>query len=135
MFPVMNTRTAVAVIGSVLLATGIACVAVFGELTAALSPDPAPSVTVTAPPAPLAGPTLDPLTGDALLHPEFAPQFDPDGLVGMAEADAQAATEVSGWVFRVGERDGEQYATTKDYNPQRVTVAVTNSVITGVAVG
>jgi len=41
----------------------------------------------------------------------------------------------SGWMYRVGERDGEQFALTRDYRTNRVTVSVTSGTISAIAVG
>lgn len=56
-------------------------------------------------------------------------------LIGMRERTASACAVVNGWGFRVGERDGEQFAVTMDYSPQRVTVAVQSDRVTAVTVG
>ena len=56
-------------------------------------------------------------------------------LIGFTESDAEACATGLGWAFRVGERDGESFALTADYSQQRVTVSVTNDLVTAVAVG
>ena len=58
-----------------------------------------------------------------------------DMLIGFTESDAESCATSLGWEFRVGERDGEGFALTADYSQQRVTVSVTNDVVTAVAVG
>ena len=58
-----------------------------------------------------------------------------DMLIGFTESDAEACATSLGWAFRVGERDGESFALTADYSQQRVTVSVTNDLVTAVAVG
>ena len=58
-----------------------------------------------------------------------------DMLIGFTESDAEACAARLGWAFRVGERDGESFAVTADYRQQRVTVSVTNDLVTAVAVG
>ena len=58
-----------------------------------------------------------------------------DMLIGFTESDAESCAVSLGWVFRVGERDGEGFALTADYSQQRVTVSVTNDLVTAVAVG
>ena len=58
-----------------------------------------------------------------------------DILIGFTESDAEACATSLGWAFRVGERDGEGFALTADYSQQRVTVSVTNDLVTAVAVG
>jgi hypothetical protein len=56
-------------------------------------------------------------------------------LIGFTESDAESCALSLGWAFRVGERDGEDFALTADYSQQRVTVSVTNDLVTAVAVG
>ena len=58
-----------------------------------------------------------------------------DKLIGFTESDAESCALSLGWAFRVGERDGEGFALTADYSQQRVTVSVTNDLVTAVAVG
>ena len=58
-----------------------------------------------------------------------------DMLIGFTESDAESCAANLGWAFRVGERDGESFAVTADYSQQRVTVSVTNDLVTAVAVG
>ena len=58
-----------------------------------------------------------------------------DMLIGFTESDAESCATSLGWVFRVGERDGESFALTADYSQQRVTVSVTNDLVTAVVVG
>ncbi len=58
-----------------------------------------------------------------------------DMLIGFTESDAESCALSLGWVFRVGERDGEGFALTADYSQQRVTVSVTDDLVTAVAVG
>ncbi len=58
-----------------------------------------------------------------------------DKLIGFTEYDAESCATSLGWAFRVGERDGESFAVTADYSQQRVTVSVTNDLVTAVAVG
>ncbi len=58
-----------------------------------------------------------------------------DKLIGFTESDAESCALSLGWAFRVGERDGESFALTADYSQQRVTVLVTNDLVTAVGVG
>ena len=58
-----------------------------------------------------------------------------DMLIGFTEYDAESCATSLEWEFRVGERDGEGFALTADYRQQRVTVSVTNDLVTAVAVG
>ena len=56
-------------------------------------------------------------------------------LIGMSEAQGYECAESLNWGFRVGQRDGEMFATTRDYRFDRVTVEVMLGVITRVDVG
>ena len=56
-------------------------------------------------------------------------------LVGKTEAEAEAYAHDSGWAWRVGRRDGEQFALTMDYSEGRVTVSIDGLVVTEVVVG
>lgn len=56
-------------------------------------------------------------------------------LLGFSEADAERCAASLGWAYRVGMRDGESFALTMDYSPQRVTVSIEDGVITAIVVG
>jgi hypothetical protein len=58
-----------------------------------------------------------------------------DALVGMSEAQGKDCADSLKWEFRVGQRDSEMFATTRDYRLDRVTVVVMLGVITRVDVG
>jgi len=58
-----------------------------------------------------------------------------DALVGMSESQAEECAKSLDWVFRVGQRDSEMFAMTRDYRTNRVTVMVVLGVITSVDVG
>ena len=58
-----------------------------------------------------------------------------DMLIGFTESDAESCALSLSWAFRVGERDGESFALTEDYSLQRVTVSVTNDLVTAIVVG
>ena len=58
-----------------------------------------------------------------------------DMLIGFTESDAESCALSLSWAFRVGERDGESFALTADYSQQRVTVSVTNDLVTAVVIG
>ena len=62
-------------------------------------------------------------------------QVRANALITMSEDFAEQCAASLDWDYRVGERDGELFAGTKDYNPSRVTVAIKAGVITGVLVG
>lgn len=54
--------------------------------------------------------------------------------VGLTEEEAQSQAEVDGRPFRVGARDGEQFALTEDYVLGRVTATITDGVVTEVTI-
>ena len=56
-------------------------------------------------------------------------------LVGMSESKAEECAKSLDWVFRVGQRDSEMFAMTRDYRTNRVTVMVLLGVVTSVDVG
>ncbi|MEO5975258.1 MAG: hypothetical protein ABIQ38_08680 [Ilumatobacteraceae bacterium] len=56
-------------------------------------------------------------------------------LIGKFESDAEAQARANGWVWRVGRRDGEQFAVTEDYCECRVTVSIDGSIVTEAVVG
>jgi len=56
-------------------------------------------------------------------------------LIGMSERAAEVCAAANGWLYRVGERDGEQFAVTLDFRPNRVTVSVASAMITKVDIG
>lgn len=62
-------------------------------------------------------------------------QVRANALITMSEDFAEQCAASLDWDYRLGERDGELFAGTKDYNPSRVTVAIKAGVITGVLVG
>lgn len=56
-------------------------------------------------------------------------------LIGKTESVAEAQAQANGWVWRIGSRDGEQFALTMDYCECRVTVAIENDIVTDADVG
>ena len=56
-------------------------------------------------------------------------------LIGMKESGAEVCAAANRWLYRVGERDGEPFAVTMDYRPNRVTVSVRSGTISAVTVG
>ena len=56
-------------------------------------------------------------------------------LMGMTEEAAEVCAAANSWLYRVGERDGEQFALTRDYRTNRVTVSVVSGTISSVAIG
>jgi len=55
-----------------------------------------------------------------------------DALVGLSEADAEAAAEEQGWTIRVIVRDGEDLPATMGFRPEGVNVEVTDGEVTSV---
>ena len=58
-----------------------------------------------------------------------------NALVSMPEDQGQQCSELLGWAYRVGQRDDEYFALTRDYNPSRVTVAIKDGFVVSVQVG
>ena len=56
-------------------------------------------------------------------------------LLGMSENEAEMCSNLLGWSYRVGERDGESFPGTLDFRVDRVTVISKNGIITQVLVG
>lgn len=56
-------------------------------------------------------------------------------LIGMGEGDAESCATQLDWGYRVVSRDGEDYAATRDYRLDRVSVTIKNGVISRVDVG
>ena len=58
-----------------------------------------------------------------------------NALISMSEDQGQQCSELLGWAYRVGQRDDEYFALTKDYNPSRVTVSIKDGFVLSVLVG
>lgn len=54
--------------------------------------------------------------------------------LGLTEAEAEQQAEVDGRQYRVGARDGEQMMLTEDYVVGRITVTITDGVVTAATV-
>jgi hypothetical protein len=62
-------------------------------------------------------------------------QIRANALIGMSESEAEECAASLKWGYRVGQRDSEMFATTRDYRFDRVTVTVMLGVVTRVDVG
>ena len=62
-------------------------------------------------------------------------QIRANALVTMSEDQGQQCSELLSWAYRVGQRDDEFFALTRDYNPSRVTVAIKDGFVVSVQVG
>jgi len=62
-------------------------------------------------------------------------QVRANALITMNESDAEMCTMDLEWQYRVGQRDEEMFALTRDYRIDRVTVTVMNGFITKVDLG
>ena len=62
-------------------------------------------------------------------------QVRANALIGMSESQAEECAASLNWGYRVGQRDSEMFATTRDYRFDRVTVTVMLGVVTRVDVG
>jgi hypothetical protein len=56
-------------------------------------------------------------------------------LIGMSEMAAEECAKNLEWLYRVGQRDEEFFALTRDYRVERVTITVMKGVVTEVFVG
>jgi hypothetical protein len=56
-------------------------------------------------------------------------------LISMSEVEAEVCAAANSWIYRIGERDGEEFMLTKDYRTNRVTVSIESGFITKVSVG
>jgi hypothetical protein len=74
-------------------------------------------------------------TDPADVGPVMGPGVEAQKLVGMTEAEAESYVREQGWGYRVGQRDGEEYMLTTDYDATRVTVTIANGTVTEVTVG
>ena len=62
-------------------------------------------------------------------------QVRANALIGMSESEAEECAASLNWGYRIGQRDSEMFATTRDYRFDRVTVTVMLGVVTRVDVG
>ncbi|WER46748.1 hypothetical protein CupriaWKF_03955 [Cupriavidus sp. WKF15] len=118
----------------------LAFAAALGAGCAAPSAPPAGAASSTSSTSPTQGPAQGPTrspTGPqgALGTPEGcqADKLGDDSLVGKTEAEATAMLQGCAW--RLGERDGQQYPGTMDYNPQRRTLGITSGKVAWVRRG
>ena len=74
--------------------------------------------------------------GDGATLPEEPDQAELDATyVGLSKDDAIAAAEEAGVPWRIEREDGEDFALTMDYRPDRVNFSVEDGVITAVRAG
>lgn len=58
-----------------------------------------------------------------------------EGLIGFDEQAAESCVADAGLIWRVVARDGEFFAVTADYSPQRINVVIDKKVVTEASVG
>jgi heat shock protein HslJ len=75
-----------------------------------------------------------PVTDDPMTPSDEALAMTTD-VLGMAEAEAQAAVEAAGLTFRVVSRDGTGLAVTDDYSVSRINVAIDEGTVTEATIG
>ena len=95
-----------------------------------------PTTDVTEAPVPetIVPETIDP--SDPVVDAEIEiTQEAADTLLGMTEDDATKMAANNGWGVRVGQRDDEMFALTKDYRMDRVTLTIVADEVTKVDVG
>ena len=104
-------------------------------LVAGCSPAP-PSVPETCPTAPIIS-EMPPAPDDTEWFDKAAESTlnYAQQLEGFSEAAAESCVTEVGLVWRVVGRDGEMFAVTLDYSPQRVNAMIENSVVTEISVG
>ena len=66
---------------------------------------------------------------------EPSPVFDTSSVVGLSESDSVKLIESSGFSARVVARDGEIFATTKDYRIDRVNISIEKDVVVSADIG
>ena len=62
-------------------------------------------------------------------------QLRANALIGMSESQAEECAKSLNWGFRIGQRDNEMFALTRDYRLDRVTVIVMLGIVTRVDIG
>jgi hypothetical protein len=62
-------------------------------------------------------------------------QLRANALIGMSESNAKQCADSLNWGFRIGQRDNEMFALTRDYRLDRVTVIVMLGTVTRVDIG
>ena len=62
-------------------------------------------------------------------------QIRANAIIGMSESQAEECAKSLNWGFRIGQRDNEMFALTRDYRLDRVTVIVMLGIVTRVDVG
>jgi hypothetical protein len=86
----------------------------------------------------ISGDVLMPATCPAWARPSGEVRIErayAEGLVGMKKDSAASCAANLGWQYRVGQKDDQIFALTKDYRLDRVTVVIKKGVITQVDVG
>jgi hypothetical protein len=95
---------------------------------------PTPDVTGAPVPETIVPETIDP--SDPVVDAEIEiTQEAADTLLAMSEGDATKMAANNGWGVRVGQRDDEMFALTKDYRLDRVTLTIMADEVTKVDVG
>lgn len=62
-------------------------------------------------------------------------QVRANALLTMTEEEAEACAMSLEWIYRVGQRDEEFFALTRDYRIERVTITVIKGIVTEVIIG
>ena len=71
----------------------------------------------------------------ALKNEEIISEARANQLISMSEVGAEICAAANSWLYRIGEKDGEEFMLTKDYRTNRVTVSIESGFITKVSVG
>jgi hypothetical protein len=94
---------------------------------------PTPDVTGAPTPETIVPETIDP--SDPVVDEPNITQEAADTLLAMTEGDATKMAANNGWEVRVGQRDDEMFALTKDWRAIRVTLTIVADEVTKVDVG
>ena len=94
---------------------------------------PTPDVTEVPMPETIVPETMDP--SEPVVDEPNITQEAADTLLAMTEGDATKMAANNGWEVRVGQRDDEMFALTKDYRLDRVTLTIVADEVTKVDVG
>jgi hypothetical protein len=94
---------------------------------------PTPDVTEVPMPETIVPETMDP--SEPVVDEPNITQEAADTLLAMTEGDATKMAANNGWEVRVGQRDDEMFALTKDYRLDRVTLTIMADQVTKVVVG
>ena len=71
----------------------------------------------------------------ALKNEEVISEGRANQLISMSEVESEVCAAANSWIYRIGEKDGEEFMLIKDYRTNRVTVSIESGFIIKVSVG